>query len=75
MSVQTRKGIIATNITDPIGGDGISSPVVHNWGGDGAYTVLIDKSGAGLNNYALTFHCETATGVHTGTGIIINQDQ
>ncbi len=75
VGVQTRRGNIATNSTDQTGGDGAYSPIVYNNGGDGAYNVLVDKPRSGTNNYTLQFHCETSTGVHTGTSVVTNQNQ
>lgn len=75
VQVQTRKGSIATNSTDPSGGDTAYSPIVFNNSGNGAYTVLVDKTASGANNYTLEFHCETASGGHTGTNITTLQSQ
>lgn len=75
VQVQTRKGSIATNTTDPTGGDSAYSPTVYNNSGNGAYNVLVDKTASGTNNYTLDYHCQTATGVHTGTSITTNQNQ
>lgn len=75
VQVQTRKGSIATNTTDPSGGNTAYSPTVYNNSSNGAYNVLVDKSASGTNSYTLDYHCQTATGVHTGTGIIQNQNQ
>lgn len=75
VQVQTRKGPIATNTTDPSGGNTAYSPVVYNNSGNGAYNVLVDKTTTGANSYTLEYHCETAAGSHTGTSITTNQNQ
>ncbi len=75
VQVQTRKGSIATNTTDPSGGNTAYSPVVYNNSGNGAYNVLVDKTTTGANSYTLEYHCETAAGSHTGTSITTNQNQ
>jgi hypothetical protein len=67
ISVQARFNTSASNATDPINGDGNYSPSGKVTAGGGLYNVLIYKDGAGVQNYALEYHCLTATGVHTGT--------
>lgn len=49
---------------------GIPSSGMKVFAGVGPYTVSISKSRSrkkGVEIYLLNFHCETATGVHTGT--------
>ena len=78
VSVQTRKGLLLANTTDPTDGDAGLSPIVHVNGGAGVYDVLVDKSAAGAESYTLTFHCVTGTngsGLHTGTEIVTRQSQ
>lgn len=75
VQVQTRRGSIATNTTDPNGGNTAYSPTVYNNSGNGAYNVLVDKTASGANNYTLEYHCQTAAGGHTGTSITTNQSQ
>jgi hypothetical protein len=78
VSVQTRKGTLLANSTDPVDGDATSSPIVHVNGGAGVYDVLVDKTAAGAETYTLTFHCVTGTngtGAHTGTEIVTRQNQ
>jgi len=36
-------------------------------GGDGDYTVTVNKSAAGNVTYNISFHCENKSGGHTGT--------
>lgn len=74
VSVQIRKGSIAFNTTDPIGGDAAYSIPLHVYGGSGAYNVLVDKTAIGFKSYTLDYHCQTSTGVHTGTSIIMLQN-
>ena len=67
VSAQAFKGKSATNTTDVKGGDASYSPDgVINGGGDGVYTILVNKAGAGANTYVLETHCQTAAGTHTG---------
>jgi hypothetical protein len=78
VSVQLHRGSLLASSSDPIDGDTESSPSITVNGGPGVYDVLVDKSGAGSENYTLTFHCMTGpdgTGVHTGTAISVKQNQ
>jgi hypothetical protein len=70
VSVQVIKGQLAKNTTDPVDGDATSSPEMKVIGGNGAYKVIVDKTGADAENYSLDYHCETSTGDHTGTSIV-----
>lgn len=65
VSVQAFKGKVASHSTDAVGGNAAYSPAVKTSAGDGVYTVLVDKSGAGAINYVLDVHCQTLTGAHT----------
>lgn len=76
LSAQVINGDVAMSTTDHSGGDTISSPkieVVRPSGTTGAmaYTIVVDKSGAGAVNYGLEFHCEDINGQHTGTDDIL----
>jgi hypothetical protein len=74
ISVQAHKGVLATNTTDPVGGDAAPSPPVVVKGGNGLYQVLMNKSGFGEITYLLTVHCMDATGtIHTGTDFAVFQ--
>ncbi|MFO1250652.1 MAG: hypothetical protein U1E77_05790 [Inhella sp.] len=76
VSAQVIKDRIATNTTDPISGDGFYSPATRTRGGNGHYTVLINKSGPGVVSFAVTAHCLDATGTqHTGTDGLVYQYQ
>ncbi|SJM89680.1 conserved exported hypothetical protein [Crenothrix polyspora] len=65
VSVQAYKGKLASQTTDAKGGDAAYSPDAKLGGGDGVYTILVDKSGSGKINYILDVHCQTLTGAHT----------
>lgn len=75
VSVQTQKGFVATNSTDTTDGNAKYSRWVNNDGGDGVYHVFVDKSSAGSETYTLEFHCESSTGVHTGSEDVQLQNQ
>ena len=79
VSVQVRNGLGLANSTDPTDGDVTASPLIHvNVDAGVVYEVLIDKSGAGAENYVLTFHCVTGpdgTGLHTGSDLVSRQNQ
>ena len=67
VTVQARVNESASNTTDPTNGDGNASPSGKLTAGGGLYNILLYKDGAGVQNYALEYHCITAKGVHTGT--------
>jgi hypothetical protein len=75
LSVQVVKDRAAVTTTDPKDADAAYSPAVQLYGGDGVYTVLVDKSGAQPENYFLDYHCEGAGGAHTGTTAVQFQNQ
>lgn len=75
VSVQVTKGSLGTNSSDATDGDAVYSPLVTVNGGSGAYTVLVNKTAAGSETYTLQYHCETSTGIHTGTSIVTRQNQ
>lgn len=79
MSLQIFKGAKAVTTTDTVGGDGQYSPSVSLTppvgSGAGAYTVLVSHTAKALENYAFIYHCESAAGAHTATGIIRLQNQ
>lgn len=66
LSLQIVKDRIAVNTTDAQDADAEYSPEVKLFGGDGIYTVLVDKSGAQPENYHFEAHCWGPSG-HTGT--------
>lgn len=75
VSAQLRKDGAAVNVADPVGGDSESSRQVEFPGGAGAYQLTVVKSRASPANYSFVFHCETASGEHTGTDISVLQNQ
>lgn len=75
VSVQVIKDKLARNATDPVDGDAIASGATVTRGGNGPYLVVVGKSSAGAEYYALDFHCEALNGNHTGTTIGNIQDQ
>lgn len=76
ISLQAIKGKLASHTTDTKGGDKIASPEVALKGGDGVYTILVNKSGAGAVNYSFEAHCETVKETHAGQTIpVLLQNQ
>lgn len=77
LSVQVHKDRLAANATDPQDGDEGYSPEIRVYGGDGIYTVLVDKTGKAAENYFLEYHCESGSNPpqHTGTTITPYQNQ
>lgn len=73
VNLQIIKGNHAISTTDPVSGDGNSSPAVSVHGGNGVYFLLVNKTAAGARSFLVSYHCVTASGVHTGTGIAVNQ--
>lgn len=71
ISIQVIKGIKAANATDLVDGDTGLSKIIQLKGGNGTYLILVDKTRAGGENYQFTYHCETATNVHTGTNPLV----
>lgn len=68
LSIQILKSPKAANATDPAE-DAKYSPSVSVVGGIGPYLVMVNhnKLGAVAENYTISYHCTTATGIHTGT--------
>ncbi len=67
VQVFTEKVRMAGSTTDAISGDNDSSPPIKIHYGQGPYYVLVNKTGAGLRTFTLTYHCVTIDGIHTGT--------
>jgi hypothetical protein len=65
--IQIPDNRFAVNLTDPKNGDKESSRGVDIPGGAIAYELTVNKSGAGKVSYSFTYHCQTASGAHTGT--------
>jgi len=73
VNMQLLKGTRAISITDPTSGDAEYSPYVMLSGGNGVYTLLLNKTAAGVRAFDLEWHCMTADNLHTGTDIIVDQ--
>lgn len=73
VSLQLLKGNRATSVSDNVSGDANYSAFVSVTGGNGVYTLLLNKSLAGARSFDLEWHCMTAGDVHTGTDIVVNQ--
>ncbi|MDE2388565.1 MAG: hypothetical protein KGN35_05710, partial [Betaproteobacteria bacterium] len=63
----------AINTTDPVSGDGNFSPEAKVHGGNGVYQLLVNKTNAGARSFIVSYHCMTASNVHTGTEITVQQ--
>lgn len=75
VSLQIIKGVNAISTTDPVSGDGAFSPEISVAGGDGAYLLLVNKTGPGPRSFIVSYHCMTIDNAHTGTDIRVNQFQ
>lgn len=79
ISVQIIKsGLASVPSIDKVDADAGYSLAASLTKGAGDYTVLVNKSAAtakGLENYALEFHCQSASGVHAGTEWTMTQNQ
>jgi len=78
VGVQGQRAGEMTNSVDATSGDRNASPLVFVNGGTGVFDVLVYKTGAGADSYTLTYHCYTGangTGIHTGTAIVVRQNQ
>lgn len=75
VSVQIMKDGKMINTTDTISGDGKPSNAVALQGGKGEYYVSVNKTNAGVRNFTIDWHCETANKIHTGTDIGVLQLQ
>ncbi len=75
LSTQIFKDTQMTNVTDTVSGDAnASTPAILN-GGQGAYIISVSKTNSGPRNFSITYHCQTANEVHTGTDITVLQVQ
>jgi|GEM_PF-1111027 len=72
VSLQIYKGTKAGKTTDPVNNDVIYSPYLQVHGGNGTYTILVDKSAAPQISYQLTYNCRTANkpALATANGIV-----
>jgi len=75
ISAQIFKDGQMTNVTDTVSGDANSSPPARISGGDGVYYLSVSKTATGARNFTVTYHCQTAADVHTGTDITVFQVQ
>ena len=75
LSAQVYKDGHMTNVTDTVSGDANSSPLARIGGGDGVYYLSVSKTASGARNFTVTYHCQTAADVHTGTDITVLQVQ
>lgn len=66
---------IVMNVTDPVSGDLAGSGEVRIDGGTSPYRIIVNKAGAGKAFYTMTYHCETAGSIHTGTDQSYSQNQ
>lgn len=73
VNLQIIKGDHAISTTDPVSGDGNFSPTVKVHGGNGVYLLLVNKTAAGARTFLVSYHCVTASEVHTGTDIVVKQ--
>lgn len=73
VNLQIIKGDHAISTTDPVSGDGNFSPTVSVHGGNGVYLLLVNKTAAGARSFLVSYHCVTASEVHTGTDISVKQ--
>ena len=64
---QVGKTFIARNSTDAVDGNATYSPELNIKGGNGTYFLAVDKTSANAETYNVQIHCETSTGLHTGT--------
>ena len=64
----------ATTVTDPTGGDGVASPsktltVIGADQQDNQFFITVNHSATGAKSYTLGYHCQDASGQHTGTSL------
>jgi hypothetical protein len=73
VNLQLLKGPAALSISDTVSGDATYSDYIALPGGNGVYTIMVNKTAAGARNFDLEWHCLTADNLHTGTDIIVDQ--
>ncbi|MCC7136392.1 MAG: hypothetical protein IT528_08380 [Nitrosomonas sp.] len=69
------KGGRAISTTDTTQGDNEPSLPVKLEGGEGTYFMVVNKTRPGLRNVNITYHCEAANGIHTGTSLSLTHYQ
>jgi hypothetical protein len=78
VSVLVQKGTscspkCAKSIKDTNDTDTEYSDLVRVKRGGGVYNMFVSHTAAGMDGYDVQYHCETSTGVHTGTNISTKQ--
>lgn len=78
VSVLVQKGTscspkCAKSIRDTNDTDTEYSGLVRVKRGGGVYNIFVSHTAAGMDSYDVQYHCETSTGVHTGTNISAKQ--
>lgn len=68
VSLQITKDNKMTNTSDTSSAAGGASPDARLQAGNGTYRISLTKTAAGVRNVNVTYHCETSSGAHTGTG-------
>ena len=75
VSAQIYKDNKMTNTTETVSGDANASPGTTLNGGNGVYYLSVSKTATGARDFTVTYHCQTAADVHTGTDITVLQVQ
>ena len=78
VSARVQRGEQLVSTSDTIAADAVRSPNIVMNLGDGAYLVLIDKTGAGTKFYSLLYHCYAlpgGSGAETSSSITPLQNQ
>ena len=73
VNLQIVKGNKSNSITDTVSGDANFTPFITLQGGPGTYWIMVNKTDVGARQFDLEYHCNTRTGVHTGTDIGVSQ--
>jgi hypothetical protein len=73
VNLQIFKGNKSNSITDTVSGDADFSPFITLQNGPGVYWILVNKTDIGARQFDVEWHCNTSTGVHTGTDIGVTQ--
>jgi hypothetical protein len=78
VSVLVQKGTncspkCAKSIRDTNDNDAEYSGLVRVKRGGGVYNMFVSHTGAGSDSYDVQYHCQTSTGVHTGTSVSTKQ--
>jgi hypothetical protein len=73
VNLQIFKGNKSNSITDTVSGDANFSPFITLRGGTGVYWIMVNKTDVGARLFDVEWHCNTSTGVHTGTDIGVTQ--